>query len=107
VKIILSEKYCFEKEQAEKDFPFNREKLFSAIEKYLDSQGTERRKYFLGTPDKDGQTSLYEERNFWVVSYSERGKRYDSAFFDSVSDAVDFFIWKFTKPPTVDWTKVF
>ncbi|MES2917888.1 MAG: hypothetical protein V4729_04640 [Pseudomonadota bacterium] len=50
--------------------------------------------YSIGVPDSSDRICFHDEGIFWVVYFSERGKRTTPAFFASSLDALAFFVEK-------------
>ena len=100
---IEVDKYRFDKAAKESYMRIDKEQIFSEIKSFLTEEGVPMHLYFIGKPDMDNRLCLYEDGDMWVVSFSERGVREDPSFFVGYPDAVNFFVWKLTKPKTIDW----
>jgi hypothetical protein len=61
-----------------------------SLVKELDQRGIPKSKYAINDPDSDNKYNLHMEGTLWTVYWSERGNRYDGAFFVVFRHAADF-----------------
>lgn len=84
--------YLFNKHQIEVSSGFDRTRYFNRLYDELTAEGCHfRRDFHLDDYWVEEGYCLYEEGEFWVVAYIERGKRLSPAFFVHPQDAELFF----------------
>lgn len=91
----FSNKYFFNKKRIEDTMELDRKTFFESTHKELESMGfVEGIDFSLNEKNSDNLICIFEEGEFWVVSYIERGVRFSPAFFVDPKDARIFLISK-------------
>ncbi len=99
----FNDSYLLNKNEIEIGTEFNKKKFFETIKKELSQEGFNfDRDYYLGFEKVIEGLCLYEDGEFWVVAYFERGTRFSPAFFVDPSDASLFLAAKLKR-----WPKTF
>lgn len=89
---VFNEAYLFNKEQIEAVQGFDRIKFFERLHDELTAEGCRFRKDFhLDEYWASEGYCLYEDGEFWVVTYVDHGRRLSPAFFVHANDAEMFF----------------
>jgi len=96
----FNDSYLLNKKEIEKGTAFNKNKFFDDIKLTLLEHGFYLdRDYYLGTENVIEGLCLYEDCEFWVVAYFERGQKFSPAFFVDPSDAALFLSAKLNRWP--------
>ncbi len=89
---VFDDAYRFNKDQIELSSGFDREKYLGRLHDELTAAGCRfRRDFHLDENWADEGYCLFEDGEFWVVAFLERGKRLSPAFFVHPEDAAMFF----------------
>lgn len=90
--INFPDEYLLNKQQIERGTSFDRAAFFESLRTTLDRIGfREHRDFHLGHEGVNEGLCIFEDGEFWVVSYLERGMKISPAFFVDPIDASIFF----------------
>lgn len=113
---VFHDAYLFNKHQIEVSSGFDRAKYFNRLYDDLTAEGCHfRRDFHLDDHWVEEGYCLYEEGEFWVVAYVDRGRRLSPAFFVHPEDAALYFRAKLRAlpldgqaevPPPLGWRPV-
>ena len=94
----FSDAYMLNKKSIERGTNFDRSSFFSDLQVALAQDGFRQNiDYFIGDEGVNEGLCLYEDGEFWVVSYLERGIRFSPAFFVDPYEAGYFLQCKLSK----------
>ncbi len=95
MKYEFDQSYRFSKASIEKAMDLDKAKFYDAIKQELHSHGFfEVNNFHLGDDRADDVFCLFEDRDFWVVTYIEKGTRFAPAFFVDPEHARLFLLSK-------------
>jgi hypothetical protein len=96
----FNDSYLLNKKDIEKGTNFDKNKFFGEIKLKLLNEGLHVDKdFYLGNTEVIEGLCLYEDCEFWVVSYFERRRKFSPAFFVDPYDAALFLAAKLKKWP--------
>ncbi|MCM0045486.1 MAG: hypothetical protein NBV65_12765 [Burkholderiaceae bacterium] len=91
MKYEFNDSYLINKREIEAGSGFDRTSFFRGFQKQLMQQGYKHDQDFhIGDTNIQEGLCLYEDGDFWVVAYLERGKKFAPAFFVDPEDAAMF-----------------